>query len=336
MREYTLRNRFALLALTILAVILSGNIGYILVKTYYETGVPTLVEAMYWTLVTLTTLGSYPSNTEFTSDAGMILTILVVVSGVFTLFIGLQIAIGPWIEETMKKALRKKGEPLPQDGHVIVCGYSEIGKEAIRNLKSHDVDFIVITNSKEKGEELHNKKIPYVTGDPTKTETLKKANIENALSLIAVADDDTNAFICLTAHKINPDIRIVSSIQESHHEVILKRAGATHVISPKSITGAMIGGKAINESVIGLQSQEEDTLAGLQLEQITLKEDSRLANKTIRDADIGSRTGTAVVGLWKGGDLNVGVSPSQKIEPGDILLALGEEENLEKLRRYAS
>lgn len=334
MGKYTLKNRFALLILGIIGVVLAGNIGYIVVKTS-EGANPTIVDAFYWTLATLTTLGAYPGNVEFTSTNGKILTMLMVLSGVVTLFIGLQIAIGPWIEETMKKALKKKSEPLPDKKHVIVCGYSEIGKEVIRNLKSHNVKFVVITNSNKEGKELHKKKLPYIKGDPTKTKTLKRANIESALSLIAVSDDATNAFICLTAKKINPKIRIVSSIEESHHDAILQRAGATHIVSPKSITGAMIGGKALNESIVGIEKEDEQLLAGLKIEQIKMKKDSELANKTIRDSDIGSKTGVAIVGIWKKGELDVGISPEQKMMPGDIVLALGESEGLEKLKELS-
>jgi len=334
MGKYTLKNRFALLILGIIGVILAGNIGYIAVKTA-EGANPSLVDAFYWTLATLTTLGAYPGNVEFTSVNGKILTMLMVLSGVVTLFIGLQIAIGPWIEETMKKALKTKSEPLPDKKHVIVCGYSEIGKEVIRNLKSHNVDFVVITSSDEEGKKLHKKKIPYIKGDPTKTKTLKKAKINSALSLIAVSDDATNAFICLTAKKVNPKIRIVSSVEESHHDAILQRAGANHIVSPKSITGAMIGGKAINESIVGIEKEDEELLAGLKIEQVKMSKDSDLANKTIRNADIGSKTGVAIVGIWKKGELEVGISPSQKIKPDEIILALGESKDLKKFKELA-
>ena len=335
MNRYTLRNRFALLALGIISVILLGNIGYVLVRLS-EGGNPTLIDAMYWTIVTLATLGSYPPGMIFTSTFGKILTIVVVLGGVLTIFIGLQIAVGPWIERTMKRALRKKKQPIPEENHVIVCGYSELGREVIRNLKTHEIQYVVVTDSEKKANELMKEKIPYIKGDSTKTKTLRRTNIENAISLVAVSDDSTNAFICLTAHKINPDIRIVSSLDEPRHERILKRAGASHVVSSKSITGAMVGAKTIGETLIEVEEGSEELLAGLKIEQLTVTEDSNLSNKTIKEADIGSETGTAIVGIWKEGNLQVSVSPSDKLNPGDIILALGDEEQIAKLRRYAS
>lgn len=333
MSKYTIKNRFALLALGILAVILIGNIGYILVKTHQGAD-PTMIEAMYWTLVTLTTLGSYPADVSIAGNYGMILTILIVLSGVFTLFIGLQIAIGPWIEETMKRAVKEKTEPIPKEKHVIVCGYTELGREVIRNLSSHDVPFTVITESEEKSDELKEKKIPFILGDPTNSKILKKANIEEAISLIAVSDDATNSFISLTARNIDPEIRIVSSIKQSHHEGIVKRAGANHVISPKSITGAMIGGKAIHGSIVGMGQEDESILSGLKIEHIKIGKDSKFTDKTIQEADIGSETGAAIIGVWKKGKLHAPVSPGLKIEHEDIVLAVGEEESLKKLKEY--
>lgn len=334
MGKYTLRNRFALLALGIFSMILMGNIGYIVVKTW-EGGNPTILEAMYWTVVTLSTLGSYPSGMTFQSDYGMVLTIFIVLGGVLTIFIGLQIVVGPWIENTMKRALKKKKEPIPSGGHVIVCGFSGLGNEVIRNLEEHGVDHVVITDKEEELEKLLKKKIPFVKGDSTETKTLKKANVRSANTVVAVSDDSTNAFICLTTHKIDPDIRIVSSVDRSKNKGILRRAGADHVISSKSITGAMIGTKAIEDSVIEMDEDSEKLLGGLKIEQIKIDKDSRLADRSIKEAKIGTKTGAAVVGIWKGGNLKVSISPKDELKPGDTVLALGDVEQLKSLKRYA-
>ena len=98
----------------------------------------------------------------------------------------------------------------------------------------------------------------------------------------------------------------------------------------------MVGAKTIGESLVGIEDGTEELVAGLKIEQLTIKEESNLANKTIREADIGSKTGTAVVGIWKKGNLEVSVSPSDRLNPGDIILALGGVEELKSLKRYAS
>lgn len=333
--RFTLKNRLLLLSLGIVSVIILGNIGFILVKMH-EGSQPSFLESMYWTIVTLSTLGSYPAGMTFTSRYGMTLTIIVVLGGVATMGIGLQIVVGPWLERTMKNAIKKKRTKLPEKEHVIVCGYSEMGKEVIRNLKSHNVEFLVITDVEEKVKKLSRSRIPFISGDSTKMKTLKEANIDGALSLVAVNDDSTNAFICLTANKLNKDIRIVSSVDRSKHEAILRRAGADHVVSSKSITGAMIGSKAIDESLIDIEEGGEELLEGLKIEQMNISEDSKIAGKTIQEADIGKKTGAAVVGIWKDGDLRVSVSPSDKLKPDDIILVLGNSEQLQNIERYAS
>lgn len=333
--RFTLKNRLLLLSLGIVSVVILGNIGFIMVKLH-EGYQPTLLESMYWTIVTLSTLGSYPAGMTFTSRYGMTLTIIVVLGGVATMGIGLQIVVGPWLERTMKRALKKKRVSLPEKDHVIVCGYSGMGKEVIRNLESHDVDFLVISNDEDKIKKLNNSRLPFIAGDSTKMKTLKKANIDDAFSLVAVDDDSTNAFICLTANKINKNVRIVSSVEKSRHEGILRRAGADHVVSSKSITGAMIGAKAIDESLIDIGEKGEELLEGLKIEQMNITEDSELAEKTIKEAEIGKKTGAAVVGIWDNGNLKVSVSPSDKLLPGDIILVLGNTEQLKNLRRYAA
>lgn len=335
MKRYTLKNRFVILALGIVTVILLGNIGYILVKTY-EGGSPTLIDAMYWTIVTLATLGSYPPGMTFLSTYGKILTIITVLGGIITIFIGLQIVAGPWIEYTLKRALKKRKQPLPEKGHVIICGYSELGKEVIRNIKSYNIDCVVVTKVEREYQELMKSNLPYIKGDPTKTKILKKSRIDKALSLVAVSDDSTNAFICLTAKKENPDIRIVSSVDEPRHKSILKRAGADYIVSSKSITGAMVGTKVVGDSFIGIEESDEEFIDGLKIKHFTINDSSKLVEKTIKEAKIGSKTGSAIVGIWKNGVLHVSVSPTDRLEKRDIVLALGSNKELERLERYIS
>jgi hypothetical protein len=135
MKNYAgkLKNRVVFFGLALFAVFITGVAGYCFIKTTYENGNISLIDGVYWTVVAMTTLGSYPMGVELTSAAGKIFTGIIVGMGIIIVFIGLPLIVAPWFEEIMKKALMPEKMPVPDENHVIVCGYSDAGKEVVEN-----------------------------------------------------------------------------------------------------------------------------------------------------------------------------------------------------------
>lgn len=194
-----LKNRVVFFSLALFTVFVTGVAGYCFIKTTYGDGSVSIIDGIYWTVVTMTTLGSYPLGVELTSVAGKIFTGIIVSMGITIVFIGLPLTVAPWFEERMKKVIMPEKTPVPDENHVIVCGYSDTGKEVVETLKMHNFSYVIVEKDDSLEKELSG--IPFVAGDPISEETLKNANISKAASLIAVKDDATNAFICLTAKK---------------------------------------------------------------------------------------------------------------------------------------
>jgi voltage-gated potassium channel len=314
-----LKNRVVFFSLALFMVFITGVAGYCFIKDF----------GVYWTVVTMTTLGSYPQGVELTSKAGKIFTGVIVSMGITLVFVGLPLTVAPWFEERMKQAIMPEKMSVPDENHVIVCGYSDTGKEVVETLKMHNFTYVVVEKDASLMKELSG--MPFVSGDPTSEETLKSANISRAASLIAVKDDSTNAFICLTAKKIRPEIRVVASANDMGNMRILLKAGATKVVSSKSMVGALLAQKAAGRYDVGI-TDRVTMLGGLELHQHTVPENSGLAGKTLDEAGIGEKTGVAIVGMWKNGKLTINPGYGEKILDGTILVALGTKDQLSKLR----
>ncbi len=123
-RGYTLRNRITIFFLMIISTLLIGAIGYVHIKTSIEGGSPTVIDALYWTVVTISTLGYSNNGIYLTSQAGELFSIFMIGMGVFIIFVGIEIGIGPWFEMKMKRIVEKRSPPVPERGHVIVAGLS--------------------------------------------------------------------------------------------------------------------------------------------------------------------------------------------------------------------
>jgi len=80
-----------------------------------------------------------------------------------------------------------------------------------------------------------------IRGDATDDGSLRAAGIDRAAGLVAVAGDDaTNIVVTLSACAPTPDLDIVARAILPEVEDKLRRAGATHVISPYRFGGQRI------------------------------------------------------------------------------------------------
>ncbi|MFN0213216.1 MAG: potassium channel family protein [Saprospiraceae bacterium] len=123
--------------------------------------------------------------------------------------------------------------------HTIVCGFGRHAEEVCQELTKQKVSFVVIEMDHEKTKELrHETNYLFLEGDATNDEVLREAGIEQAASLVVTLPEDANnLFVVLSARQINPNLKIISRLNDSGDEQKLIRAGANHVVMPEKIGG---------------------------------------------------------------------------------------------------
>lgn len=240
------------LALLIIAgITLMGCMGYILLEDY------TLVEAIYMTIITVSTVGF--TEVQPLSEYGRIFTVVLIFLSFGTFAYAVTnlskyLTDGSYNLYIKKYRMEKNIDDL--NGHIIVCGAGNNGDEAIRILKSHHKDIVLIELDDSYSEELRNNDILHVIGDATDEEVLLKAGISRASSMITTLPKDTdNVFVVLTAREYNPGMRIVSRCSLQTSQSKLKSAGANNIVLPDKVGGARMAGCIVNENVIHFLDQ---------------------------------------------------------------------------------
>ncbi|KAF5426155.1 voltage-gated potassium channel [Candidatus Methanomarinus sp.] len=221
------------------------------IETYFDqggmydqndpTGVFSFIDAIYFTIVTVTTVG-YGDIVPVSPLARMLDTLLVTFAKVFIgmVLIGtaFQFIYEQYREEKEMKKLQKK-----LNNHIIVCGYGMTGQAVVDELinKKYDIEqLVVIDNNEELVRYAIENNITAIHGSASKEDILKKAVIEKAQTMIITTGrDDSNVLIGLSAKNINPDITIISRANEIENKKILSRSGADHIITP-SIAGGRL------------------------------------------------------------------------------------------------
>jgi len=289
------------------------------------------------TIITLSTVG-YGEVREI-GPGGRVFTVLLIVFGLFTItyIVGLvaETLVAGEIRSVLgRRKVSKKIKSLRD--HYIICGYGRIGSIICKGLTRKAIPLMVIEKDEHVQEELEQDEILYLQGDATHEETLLEAGIEKAKGLVSVVSSDAeNVYICLTARGLSPRLYILSRAEDEASERKLLRAGANKVILPYILGGRRMVQAIIRPTVSDfLESAVHDQSFELAIEEITVGEDSRLANQSLVDSGIRQEMDVIIIGIkQKAGTMIFNPSSQTKIQPDDILIAMGRNKDLESLRR---
>jgi len=251
-RELSLTTTQLAAGLALVGVQVYGTVGAFALREQF-TGVDTLTDAFYYTIVTASTVG-YGDATPATQVARLF-GMSVVVLGTASFAIALGALLGPAIEARFTRVLGQMSESDLEalEGHVLVLGYGDLTEPVLGELRASKTPFVVITPDAARASELTDRGYMTVVADPSDDEPLQRARIERARAVVvATSDDAQDALSILTARELRPDVRIVVAAAERENVEKLRRAGADTVISP-----AAIGGHLLVESALGADDTED-------------------------------------------------------------------------------
>jgi len=209
-------------------------------------GIDGYTDALYYTIDTITTLGS--SSYEPQDDVSKWFTIGLMVMGI-TAFLGaVGVLLGPYIERRLMGVVGvlSRIQETPLKDHILVCGHSSETDLLIDFLQERGQAFVVISRDRDYVEALQEGNVNVVIGDPATEEPLLSAKIETAKTLVAIHEDDAeNAFIVITAKEIRPEIFTIAMASLPENIPKLKKVGADSVVAPSVIVTRYIGRTAL-------------------------------------------------------------------------------------------
>lgn len=326
--------KFRFSILTLFVVICGGTLGYALLEHW------SLFDALYMTVITVATVGF--REIHELSYQGKVFTILLVIFGASSLAYTLGSLFQFMVEGQLRSVLgRKKLEKQIStlSNHYIVCGYGRIGRLICREFAAKPAPFVVIEASSEAWPFLEDQNCLYVRGDATRDEILEQAGIRRAKGLItAVTSDSANVYITLSARGLNPDLFILARASEEGAELKLKRAGANKVVSPYTIGANRMAHALLRPTVVDfIEIATGDADIELQLEEIRVAPDSKLAGTTLLTSNIRQNHGIIIVGIRKEGEkILFNPGSATRIAAGDTLITMGERAAIKDLEKIAS
>lgn len=277
-------NRFKWAALMLFTILIIGTFGY----WFFDAGKHSLIDCLYMTVITVTTIGYAEIIDMNGNPAGRIFTIFIIFSGVGTSTYILSNLTALIVEGDLQESFKKRRiEKMIKDidNHYIICGIGRVGSHILKELYTTDRQVIVIEASEQvikQYSELY-PQLAYILGDAGIEDTLLKAGIERAIGLFAsTGDDNSNLVISLTAKYLNPKIQVVARCLDAANENKLKKSGADSVILENYIAGMRMASEMIRPNMVNfLDNMLSDTEMSLRAEEIELNPE--YAGKTIAD-----------------------------------------------------
>ncbi len=326
------RSRFRYAFLLILVVAISGTMGYYYLEDW------TLLDGLYMTIITMTTIGYGEVNPL--SETGRIFTIMLSISTIGIAGYSLSTVAAYLIEGEFNRVFRGRRmdkQIASLNNHVILCGVGRIGTAIASEFYKTNTPFVLVDQDMEAIEHiLRMGDIPYLEGDATTDETLMTAGIERAIGLVAALNDDKeNAFVVLTARSLNANLRIVARLSEEENAAKLRKAGADEIVSTAMIGGQRMASMMIRPSVVSfLDEMMRTPQQTLRMEEIHVTSLSSLVNQTLGHSHIGRRTGLLVIAVRsREGEYYFNPGAQTVLRDGDILIVLGTREQIKALQK---
>jgi voltage-gated potassium channel len=305
--------RFRWILLALAAVLAFGVIGYMALEGW------SFLDALYMTVMTLTTVGYREVRPLDTS--GRLFTMAVIVLGVgvalatITLFAGVVAEGGTW-RGWRRRRMDRRIEGLRR--HFIVCAYGRVGRAVARELARDGTPFVVVDPKEELRERMEADGVAFIIDDPSLEPVLRAAGVERAAGLLCAVDSDaTNVYITLMARSLNPDLMIVARASEPGSEARLERAGADRVVSPFVTSGRHMALMALRPQVVDPLEAGSLGERSLAVEERLIGPGSPLLSRSVAAA------GAPVLAIRRAdGRIVTSPPPSETLATGDVVLLL--------------
>jgi voltage-gated potassium channel len=283
------------------------------------------ITAFYWVVVTITTLGY--GDIVFHSQIGRFFSIFVALSGVAILWaVIMPLIITPSLEHMIRAA--PSSAPAKMSDHIIISGYNPVVDTLAERFFLLKIPFLIIERSEEVSRSIY-RKYPVIWGDPSEREVLSRASISSARLFITNEDDELNAEVILTLRE-SFDIEIIALVGDLTRSRFLSYAGASRIISPKTLLGTFIAQitsppkKCVFPGAIQL-------FGDLKLVDLPIYPGAGLIGVKLEEKVI-KETGARIVGIWQRGVFVPNPGPEEVVRTNSVLMVVGKIEQLSRIR----
>ena len=326
--------RLALGVAALLVLITGGAIGY------HDSLHETWVQSFYRSVVTVSLAGL---DTAPRNDESRVISIILVIVGV-TIFAFVATTLVEGIAQSVQSGRLAENRRLRAierlQNHYIICGYGRVGQRIAEEFRHAGAPYVVLDFSQESIEAAREHDDYFIKGNATDDDDLETAGLARARGVVAASDSDAdNLYITLSARAARPDLLVVARASNADAARKLRLAGAERVVQPYAAAGRVMANLMLKPQVTAFVDVATTAASetDLRFEELELPSGFAQAGRTIGELRIRGRTGAVIIAVRKrDGHFETTPNPDMTLEPGDIVIVAGTDEELQALEELFS
>jgi len=212
----------------------------------------------------------------------------------------------------------------------LVIGAGRFGTALATTLFEMGHEVVVIDEREEAVETVMDRVTHAIIGDATDEDTLRKVGVANFDTVIVAIGHDLEANILATvAAKSIGAKRVVSKATGQLAARVLEKVGADEVIRPEHDMGRRLAQQLATPSFV--DAFRLGDAHGV----VEVEAGAKLVG-TLAQLRLPNRFGVQVIAVNRGGAIDVGVGADYRIEAGDRVVIIGNNDAIARLREHLS
>ncbi len=327
----TSRSRILALVLIAPALLFLVAGAYVLAMAELEGETRSMSDAVLWAAETLTTTG-YGRDSHWEHPLMIAFVVGTQFVGLALTFVVFTLVVVPFFEERFETKLPRTVPKLRD--YVLVFRYGPAVIQLLEELRRADVPTVLLERDETVARRLFERD-KWVVYAPDAEEDLDPELFKRARAVVLAGSDQENAAMVLSARQQGFEGEMLALADHPLHRRPMMLAGANAVFTPLHILAAAMASLArdrIRPRMEGLGGIG----AHLRTTEVRVVPGSELAGSTLAKARVRTRTGATIVGRWVDGAFSPFAGPTEPIEPGTILVAVGSANAVASLGKLAT
>lgn len=329
---------FILLMFSSVVIFVSSVLIYVMEAHNTASPVNTFFDALYWSIVTISTVG-YGDIVPVTTE-GRTVAAFVIIAGISVLAFTTSIIVSAFTEKLDEIREIKTIDNIRKLKHFyLICGYESVAQEVARKLKDSKISIIVLDEDMDRVNSAKKDGLIAINYDPGNIESYKKIGVDlntQVDSILCLRENDVeNVYTTLTVRSISKNVNIISLLMDDANRNKLKFAGANEILYPKGLVGMiskeLIGRPVAFEVIHALRND----YYGVDVEEILV--DDRISQNLVHVRELNNvKFRVVLLGIYKKETKRFFFNPMEEtlLESGDYLLVIGNSAFIKEFEKH--
>lgn len=209
-----------------------------------------------------------------------------------------------------------------------VFGLGRFGGSLVKEFSELGVEVLAVDNDQDKVNAYAQYATHVVQANAIDENILKQLGVRNIdHAFVSFGEDIESSILTSLLLKEIGVPQVWSKAQNDYHHKVLSKIGVDRVIHPERDMAKRIAHHIVSDKIIDyIELSKEYSI-------VEIVASDKLHNKSLTDLDIRARYGCNIVGIQREADIIVSPSADEKIQKNDIVIVIGQNNDINRFER---